>query len=801
MTDPTRPPDPPTAPASRASPRFSGLLAGFAVLIMLMLLIALVGIMRVEQQQEGLERIVHDRMVRLTLGAHLYRSARERTVSLQKMGLLEDPFERDEEWMRFNRMGAEFARARAQLLALGLSETERALLEEQGRRTAVAVPLQLEVADLFSAGRRREAMRLLATKAIAAQDAVLEQLHALNLLQETLAGTAAEEARTANRRTQLWIVLLTSLAVAIGVGVALVTVRVTRRSAAAVFRERQQALVTLGSIGDAVMRTDHAGRVEYLNPVAERMTGWDLEAARGQPVTEVFRAFDDVQHERPVDPTARLAISGDPLTVETGDLLLGSRSGEERAVELSVAPILDPAGRSGGTVLVFRDVTELRALSRELAFQASHDMLTNLPNRRAFEHELQRMLLEARAGSQHALCYVDLDLFKTVNDTCGHLAGDELLRQLAGLLRLRIRRRDLLARLGGDEFGILLADCPLSRAEELAHQICEAVRSFRFAWDGRTFDVGASIGVVSLDAAAGAHEILRLADLACYSAKDLGRGRVYVAQPGDDTIAAKADEIEWMHRVRAALEENRLCLYAQEIAPLSAQAGETRYELLLRLRAEDGTIVAPMTFLPAAEHYNLMPAIDRWVVREALAFLGARHANGGAPVPQVNINLSGQSVGDAGFLGFLRQELTASTVPLDHLCFEITETAAVANLAQARQFIASLKSLGVRFALDDFGSGMSSFAYLKNLPVDFIKIDGAFIRDITHSRADAGMVAAVQKLAELLDIRTVAEYVENDEIRALVRTLGVDAVQGYGVGFPGPINDVIRGHPPSPVAD
>jgi diguanylate cyclase (GGDEF)-like protein/PAS domain S-box-containing protein len=776
---------------SEKGPPLSGLLAGFGALLALMALLASVGILQAESQQQRLETIVNERMAKLTLAARLYQSARERTVNLQKMALHGDPFERDEEWMRFNQYASDFVQAREQLIALGLSEPERALLAEQGRRTAVAVPLQQQVADLVSAGRTRQALALLAERAIPAQDAVLAILRELHALQEAAAAEAAEGARAANRRAQTWILSLALGSLAVGAAVAAGVVRRTRRATASLFRERQRALVTVHSIGDAVIRTDRDGHIEYLNPVAERLVGWRAADARGRLLAEVFRVFEDKQHERAVHPVGRVLVEG-VVHSGPGDYLLVPAAGEERTVELTAAPIHDEAGAVAGAVLVFRDVTEVRALSRELVYQASHDLLTGLYNRREFEKQLHRMLGEARGGGEHALCYLDLDLFKTVNDVCGHLAGDELLRQLAAMLRLRIRRRDLLARLGGDEFGILLADCPLARAETIARQVCDAVSAFRFTWEDRQFEIGVSIGVVALDADSSPHEVLRLADLACYTAKDQGRGRVYAVQPGDRAIAVRQGEVNWLHEIRRALEDDRFCLYAQEIAPLSSRAAETRYELLIRMRDERGGIVAPMAFLPVAERYSLMPAIDRWVVREALAFLAACRAGDPDRLPHVNINLSGQSLADRVFLGFVREELGSSAVPPGHLCFEITETAAIANLAQASEFIATFKALGCRFALDDFGSGLSSLAYLKSLPVDYLKIDGVFVRDIVHSRADAGMVASVHKLAELMGIRTVAEYVENDEIRSLVASLGVDAAQGYGVDKPRPLSELAQ---------
>ncbi|MGM0412953.1 MAG: EAL domain-containing protein, partial [Pseudomonadota bacterium] len=448
------------------------------------------------------------------------------------------------------------------------------------------------------------------------------------------------------------------------------------------------------------------------------------------------------------------------------------------------------AERVIGAVLVFRDVGEMRRLSRQLSYQASHDALTGLINRREFEQRIQHALESAHNdGTEHALCYLDLDQFKLVNDTCGHAAGDELLKQLAERLRSRVRASDTVARLGGDEFGILLEACPLERARTIAEELRETVRVYRFVWDNQSFEVGVSIGLVAIDSdSGGLGGLLAAADSACYVAKDRGRGRIHVYQSDDADLERHQGEMEWAQRLRMALEEDRFCLYHQPfrtLAPeLTREAGFG--EVLLRLRQEDGTIVPPMAFLPAAERYNLMPAIDRWVVDQALQWLESEPAHREVP-EQLSVNLSGQSLSDPNTLGALLERLDGSQVDAERLCFEITETAAVANLTAASDFIRELRKRGCCVALDDFGSGLSSFAYLKHMPVDLLKIDGAFIRDMPDDATDRAFVESINQIGHIMGMRTVGEFAETPEIVEALREMGVDYAQGFAIGHPAPL--------------
>lgn len=563
---------------------------------------------------------------------------------------------------------------------------------------------------------------------------------------------------------------------------------------AALFREKELAQVTLHSIGDAVITTDINGHIEYFNPMAEALTAWSQHDAKGLPLTTVFRIFHEETRQIVSDPV-QVALQAEKSVELPQNTVLITRDGRELGIDDSAAPIRDRNGQIVGAVLVFRDVTHQRQLTRQVAWQAIHDPLTGLVNRREFEQQLENALASAMESTQtHALCYIDLDQFKIVNDTCGHVAGDELLRQVTSLLQTRIRKTDILARLGGDEFGLLLHQCPLEQAEPIADLLRENIQTFRFVWEDKTFTIGASIGLVPINAQSGdLASVLIAADAACYAAKNNGRNRIQVFHPNDQALQQHQNEINWVVRLQAALAQNQFCLYAQQIAPIAEPNTATEhYEILLRLHDAAGGLVPPMAFIPAAERYNLMHQIDRWVIRTVFqnwaVLQPPKHPPASVVKPRVYaINLSGSSLNDDGFIAFLQDQLTNYAVPPQLLCFEITETAAIANFTKATQFIQTLRNLGCRFALDDFGIGMSSFAYLKHLPVDYLKIDGSFVKDIVDDPIDDAMVAAISHIGQVMGLKTIAEFVENDAILARLKTHGVDYAQGYGIAKPQPL--------------
>lgn len=561
-----------------------------------------------------------------------------------------------------------------------------------------------------------------------------------------------------------------------------------RRRAEARFR------LLLESAGEGIYGVDTEGRCIFVNEAALGMLGYSREELLGR---ETHTLIHHTHADGSPYPAAECPIydafrKNQPSRGITE--VLWRKDGSSFPAEYSTHPIRD-AGNGGslvrGAVFVFRDVTEAQALAHRLSFQATHDALTGLVNRQEFERRLERVLGEPhREGEEYALLYLDLDQFKVVNDTCGHTAGDQLLRHITAQLHERLRGRDTLARLGGDEFGVLLEHCPLDQALRIATELRDSVQDYRFVWEGKPFSVGVSIGLVPLSTAVGnVAAALSAADAACYAAKEQGRNRVHLYQPDDALLAQQHTQMQWVSRLTHALDAGRFRLYQQAIAPVGGQGkGRPHHEILLRLLDEEGRVVEPMAFVPAAERYNLMPAIDRWVVREVIARHAAQQRK--APLPErpiFAVNLSGSSLSDERLADFVHGLLAEHQVPADMLCFEITETAAIANLGRAAEFIQALKREGCLFALDDFGSGMSSFAYLRQLPVDFLKIDGSFIRTMAEDRVTRAMAEAINRVAHVMAIETVAECAETAPILALLQELGVDHAQGYALARPQPM--------------
>jgi diguanylate cyclase (GGDEF)-like protein/PAS domain S-box-containing protein len=553
----------------------------------------------------------------------------------------------------------------------------------------------------------------------------------------------------------------------------------------ALFREKESAQITLQSIGDGVVTTDGEARVQYLNPVASELTGWRLDDAVGRNIDEIFRGFHEETCE-PIENPVGVAMRRNRPIKSVRPALLIRRDGNELYIESTAAPIRDPFGNVTGGVLVFHDVSESRELNRRLSYAASHDVLTELVNRREFEQRLDRALKSAKAReTSYAVLYLDLDQFKIVNDACGHNAGDALLKQIGSLLKSKIRWRDTLARLGGDEFGVLLESCTMDEALRTAETLRENISEFRFVWDDRTFRLGVSVGVVPITAATDdVASLLSAADSACAAAKDAGRNRVYNYQENDIDLMKRRKEMQWAARISNALDENRFELFRQTIQPLQA-TGETgaHYELLIRMRDESGQLIAPGLFIAAAERYGLMTAIDRWVIAQAFTWL-VSEADERERLSLCAINLSGQSLADEKFLPFVIEQFQKSGLSGSCICFEITETAAIASYSQANRFIHALKELGCRFALDDFGTGLSSFGYLKHFPVDFLKIDGSFVKEILHDPIDREMVRSINEIGHLTGKQTIAEFAENPEIITMLRGMGIDYAQGYGVSEP-----------------
>ncbi len=560
------------------------------------------------------------------------------------------------------------------------------------------------------------------------------------------------------------------------------------RSAAHVLsRQRELAEVTLNTIGDAVITTDNNQIIRYINPVAESLTGWSNEQAVGHYLGNVYKTSDSYMGGKRKNPV-EISIAENRLVALGRDVTLTRRNGEEIQVQDSATPMRGAKGEVRGAVLVFYDTSSLRSAPHLLSYHAHHDPLTGLFNRREFERRLEGLVVSARdTGEHHALCYIDLDNFKIINDTCGHEAGDKLLQQITYLLSQRVRGNDTLARIGGDEFAVLLQGCDTLKAMQIAQALCEMIKEYRFSWQERVFEVGASIGVVPITAEVfNSTQVLNEADAACYAAKEQGRNQVQLFTPNNLELAQRRSEMQWLPRLQKALEQNQFTLYAQPILPTAA--GPILCEVLVRLCDEGEYILQPGSFLPAAERHQLAPELDRWVIDNT--FSAIKRLDPEQAADRVfSINLAATSLDDEQLLEFVLERLSHYQIPPQAICFEISESAAALSLRQTSQFIEGLHELGCLVALDDFGTGLSSLAHLKSLNVDYLKIAAPFVRDIARDEVSAAMVEAIGSVAKLMGIQTVAEFVTTPDAMQRLRDMGINYLQGYAIAKPQPFEE------------
>lgn len=549
--------------------------------------------------------------------------------------------------------------------------------------------------------------------------------------------------------------------------------------------EKERAQITLHSIGDGVITTDSSGAIDYMNPVAETLTGWRFHQAMGMSMEAILHLEDEVSGRVIPDPARRCMVEKRVISPKTDNVLI-SKNGMRFSIQGTAAPMFNAQGGCIGVVLVFKDVSDSRRMQKMMVHQATHDPLTGLVNRSAFEDRLQKAVESARNfENTHALLYLDLDQFKIVNDTAGHVAGDELLKQISVLLSSQLRARDTLGRLGGDEFSVLLENCPLSKASRVANILIDAIREYRFSWEDKSYQIGVSIGVVPITAeVSDRNELMIQADQACYSAKELGRGCAFIATDKDFDANFQPGESMQRDDLAKAIEDERFELLYQPIVALGDKnAGtHTRAEILLRMLDTEDKYLKPGAFIPTASRFGMMGQIDRWVIGKL--FNDYSHVFMQNPDLVMNINLSVQAVSDELTIDFISRQFETSVVSPHQICFEITETILTNHFSSARLFIEQIGSLGCACALDDFGSGLSSFSYLKGIGVDFLKIDGDLIRDICDDVVDRTMIESINTMAHLLGIKTIAKCADSEAIIHEIRQLGIEYAQGYYLGDP-----------------
>ncbi|MDH5454716.1 MAG: EAL domain-containing protein [Gammaproteobacteria bacterium] len=681
--------------------------------------------------------------------------------------------ERDEKIQGRDRLFKDFARTLPEIV---LIHTEKILLANESAASLVGLePAQLvgrEIADLV-----KPAYRALFRKTVA----------------KRLAGENAPrriEMQLINgNQTGLWVEAQSSNIEFQGRKAILTVARdVSHRKSLEVSlsRSKRQAQYTLESISEGVITTDNDGRIDYMNLAAETLLGTNRDDASGHRIGELFKLVDDADRRPLGDPVERCLAMRRRVNMGRRAVLVTVDGEHEHSVELTASPVRGPSNSISGTVVVFHDVSELRGLTRKMSYQATHDPLTGLINRREFERRLDEAMDSAHADEAvHMLFYMDLDRFKAVNDSCGHMAGDNMLREVAALIKDQVRDSDFVGRLGGDEFGALLIGCPIVKARQIATDICNAVADYRFVWKDKIFNIGISVGLVEISHASGTlQDVMSAADSACYMAKQQGRGQVHIYSARDEAIARERGDIQWLRHLQTALHEDSFELAIQPIIAMRGGSDSgPAVEVLIRLNDGRGRSTDSAEFLRPAERYQMMPQIDRWVVNATLAAI----SGGEIKLPghrSCAINLSGQTLGDEAFLGFVVDVLDRSGVAPSAICFEVTEGAILSNVQQAQRFIEVLHGIGCEFSLDDFGSGLGSFSSLKHLPIDYLKIDGTYTRNLQTDLVNQEMVAAMIKLARTMEFQIVAEQVEHQDDFDWLRDVGVDFVQGRFIEAP-----------------
>ena len=718
----------------------------------------------------------------------MQQAARERSLALYSMINIKDPFEQDDMYMKYQSYAGVFIKARQTFLAMSLSKKEIDLITEQGELSRIAVPLQNMIIKFLNKEKFKDALKTLINKSIPAQNAVLSQISKIIDFQHDSNENIVKKLQ-ARLNDNLFITIIISFVIfLITIFTSAYVISKITKTEKQLFFEKELAQITLHSIGDGVITVNKDYLIKTINPVAEMLADVKRDDVINTNILSIYEGENARQrskiNENIVGSNGRRSIF---------DFSITKKDGGKFEIEHTVAPIIDQNKKILGAVIILRDVTKVRNMEKELSYQASHDALTGLINRREFELQLQLTIRKAQTNQvEHSICFLDLDKFKIINDTSGHAAGDEFLKQISKTIQSLLRQSDVLARLGGDEFTIILDSCSIHKAKIICNKIIKKIKDTRFSWGKNSFETGASIGIVPITKlTASLSEVMSSVDAACYEAKDRGRNRIQVFEPNNAEYVQHQIETSWIQKIKDAIIDDSFELYFQELKNINPKYPTPKtIEILIRLNS-NGKVVGPDSFMPTAERYNLMPMIDEWVISKSFDFIKEYTKTHSSDI-RVAINLSGQSLSEDSVLNLITNKLRKNKeLKKELICFEITETAAIANMSKAIEFIASIKQMGCKFSLDDFGSGLSSFSYLKNMPVDNIKIDGVFIREINTDPVNRVFVESIHNISKIMGIKTTAEYVENEDILNCITEIGIDYAQGYHISKPIPVKTLL----------
>ena len=731
--------------------------------------------------QSQISKVVTSNNQKSQLLVDMQQAARERSLALYKMINTKNQVKYNKVFNKFQSYADVFDKARINLLAMPLSNNEMSLLEHQKKLSRLALPLQNIIIKYVDKNRYKEAVNILINKSIPAQNAVLSQISEIIDLQNDNNEKIISQSQRKVDDNIIFVIGLSVLILLLTICAAIFVIFRITKTEKQLFFEKELAQITLHSIGDGVITVDKDYIIKTINPVAETLADVKSSEVLNKNILSIYESENKKQR---TEINKTLAKTGAQRSLF--DFTLTKKDGTKFEVEHTIAPIIDRHEDVLGAVIILRDVTEVRTMEKRLSYQASHDALTGLINRREFEVRLQQIIRNAITEDvSHSICFLDLDKFKIINDTSGHAAGDEFLKQVSKTIQSLLRQTDVLARLGGDEFAIILDSCSIHQAKIICNEIIKKIKDTRFNWGKNSFEAGASIGIVPITKlTVSVSEVMSSVDAACYEAKDKGRNRIQVFEPNDAEYVKHQLETSWIQKIKQAIDKNQFELYFQELRNINPKyPTPLSIELLVRLN-DQGNIICPDSFIPTAERYHLMPLIDEWVINNTFDFINDYHIKHSSDI-RVAINLSGQSLSDDTVLNLITNKLRKNkSLKKELICFEITETAAIANMSKAIEFIAQIKQMGCKFSLDDFGSGLSSFSYLKSMPVDNLKIDGVFIRDINTDPINRIFVESIHNISKIMGIKTTAEYVENEAILSCIKNIGIDYAQGYHISKP-----------------